>query len=245
MVLYENVQGTLKKAQKSNSKAPIEVMMEGVACAESGEKTWLGSNDLHRYWTLPALKLRACDLGLPSSRPRVFVVLILKAHFSSVAAARVLRNLRTLGGMKLTRRPFKAFLATSDSEDELDTRLNRNRKRAKITAPVTLKYKQLSEAFRKQHGLPSRSADSGRPFSRRVTAAMHDALTDRELDVCDTAYLYCLKFWKDVDLDSIVIDVSDTPNRKPWTDGNTAPTLSTGAKLVHNRKWLGSRRNSR
>ena len=239
MVLYENVQGTLKKAQQSNGKAPIEVMMEGVVCAESGEKKCLGFKDLNRYWTLPVLKLRASDLGLPSSRPRVFVVLLLKAHFSSAAAARVLRNLRTLGGMKLTRLPFKAFLATSDSEDELNTRLTRNRKRAQITPPMTLTYKQLSEAFRKQHGLPSRSADSGRPFSRRVTAAMHDTLTDRELDVCDTAYLYCLKFWKDVDLDSIVIDVSDNPNRRPWTDGSKAPTLSTGSKLVHNRKLVG------
>ena len=92
--------------------------------------------------------------------------------------------------------------------------------------------------------LPGRLADSGRPFSRRVTAAMHDLLTDRELDVCDTAYLYCAKFWKDVDLDSIVIDVSDNPNRKPWTDGNTARTLSTSVKLVHNRNWCGSRRFS-
>ena len=125
-------------------------MMEGLVRAESGEQMALGFKDLRRYWTLPVLKLRAGDLGLPGNRSRVFVVLLLKAHFSSVAAARVLRNLRTLGGMKLTRQPFKAFLATSDSEDELDTRLNRNRKRAKITVPMTLSSKQQSEAFRKQ-----------------------------------------------------------------------------------------------
>ena len=113
--------------------------------------------------------------------------------------------------------------------------------RTERVSGLTLTYKQTSEEFREQHGLPGRSAANG----RRATAAMCGVLTDRELDVCDTAYLYCLKFWKDVDLGSIVIDVSDNPNRKPWTDGNTAPTLSTGAKLVHNRKWLGSRRNSR
>ena len=201
-----------------------------------GRRRRVGLNFLRRYWVSPVLSLQGGHAGLPFSGRRIFIILLAKEFFTKNHMLQAIENFTLAQSQCLTLLPLGSWVHDGSSEDEVEVMAKR-RKISEVAFPE--KAAKGCRAFRQGFGLPKITHEDGQPFSSSASERLTKKLSAYQREVLDIAWLYVQKYSPETDMKQLTVDVSESPQHKPWRTDKRIPSLTTTSKIVFNGKILG------
>ena len=227
-VILENVGGLLQpfscKSVSQQYRTPLDYILRGVS-QQGTRKVKHGLEFLPEY-AVTHLTLDARHGGLPMRRRRVFIVMIRRDLLQDQDQTHPFKALHGLLS-RVKAHPLTALSLEEFVHDNPDQRPAP--KKAKKHQPLSTHGVSQSVKYRQKHGLPRMGSKHGSPFSRSAPAALLQALTEREKELCNCVFGLMVKKFGHVP-ESLSINVSESLSRAPWKQGSLR-SVSTHSKI--------------
>ena len=179
------------------------------------------------------MPVQCCSVfGIPMERKRVFWVCLRKDIFGQRMLHTIFDNLASLGANPMPPRHLDDALPVDFEPyggDDYDD--GQPAKRVRLEGNMSEESIVMSRTFRHKYGLPQFGTSAGSPFSKLVSPHLEKAMTAREMDVVDVAFLMHLQQVQHVPAD-LVVEVNKTLAWHPWAVGRLG-SPGTGSKYLY------------
>ena len=229
VIILENVFGLLtpirNKKMAQRYSRPIDIILNGITTMEDDgqvQKYKHGLNFVKDYATFYCV-LDALASGLPMRRRRVFIIMVRVDVYTQSAFDMFSMLFRKVVQHPLAPSPLHSFVRVETLEPTMH-RLCRPKKKARTSASD-------ADTSQANHGLlPS----GPKAFSRSARPELLASMTTREVSVCDCIFDFMMKTEQCIP-DDLIITVSESLSRKPWSIGAKIPFLSCGCKIYYHK----------
>ena len=224
-VILENA-ASISRTSKKTQEVPLDAILTGSGVV-NGSFCKFGLRHNSRYVTTVHFA-SASDQGFPHERNRVWIKMCRKDVAVNEGAFVIYLQRCILDGPRQT---FLDYLDDDDDDDDDDQFCSEPASKRRCASKVMVQATMEKHAkCRISLKLPKHGSEGSRPFSMSAPKAILEKLTAREIDVVDIAVLVCSE--KKVDMDKLIVDVSQDVSRSPWKADGSLKTPHCGAKYV-------------